>query len=222
MAKPIKKGPLLLAGAALLLAGPVLVPSVLAFPHRAQVGTFDIRSEAPLPRAEIERVIADATRRVATSPIADPQGERRSIYLTQGGWRWTLLALQSRKSFGLTRAATSYIVINRSELATNRMTNSRPIGAARTLSSIIAHETCHGMERRRYGALMSVTKPTWLVEGYCDHVAQESTLSDARAADIRARGEDHPAMVYYEGRKRVEAELARNGGDVDRLFVEAE
>lgn len=221
MAKPIKKGPLLLAGAALFLALPVIIPSALAFPYRAQVGTFDIRSEAPLPRAEIERVIADANRRIATSPIADPQGESRSIYLTQGGWRWTWLALQSRKSFGLTRAATSYIVINRSHLAANRMTNSRPVGAARTLSSIIAHETCHGMERRRYGALMSVTKPTWLVEGYCDHVAQESTLSDARAADLKARGIDHPAMVYYEGRKKVAAELARNGGDVDRLFAEA-
>ncbi len=221
MAKPIKIGPLLLAGAALLLVGPVIMPSVLAFPHRAQVGKFDIRSEAPLPRAEIERVIADAGRRIATSAIADPQGERRSIYLTQGGWRWTWLALQSRRSFGLTRAATSYIVINRSDLATNRMTNSRPVGAARTLSSIIAHETCHGMERRRYGPFMSVTKPTWLVEGYCDYVAQESTLSDARAADLKARGADHPAMVYYEGRKRVAAELARNGDDVDRLFAEA-
>lgn len=217
----MEKGPLLLAGAAFFLALPVLVPSVLAFPHRAQVGTFDIRSEAPLPRAEIERVIADANRRIATSPIADPQGESRSIYLTQGGWRWTWLALQSRRSFGLTRAATSYIVINRSDLATNRMTNSRPADAARTLSSIIAHEACHGMERRRYGPLMSVTKPTWLVEGYCDHVAQESTLSDARATEIKARGQDHPAMVYYEGRKRVAAELARNGGDVDRLFAEA-
>ena len=101
------------------------------------------------------------------------------------------------------------------------MTNSKPIGPARTLSSIIAHETCHGMERRRYGVLMSVTKPTWLVEGYCDHVAQESTLSDARAAEIKARGADHPAMVYYEGRKKVEAILAANGGNVDKMFAEA-
>ncbi|MFM6932515.1 MAG: hypothetical protein ACKOUT_09765 [Novosphingobium sp.] len=197
------------------------MPSVLAFPHRAQVGTFDIRSEAPLPRAEIERVIADANRRVTSSAIADPQGESRSIYLTQGGWRWNWLALQSRESFGFTRAATSYIVINRSDLASNRMTKGRPVGPGRTLSSIIAHETCHGMERRRYGPLMSVFKPTWLVEGYCDYVAQESTLTEARFADLKARGQHHPAMVYFEGRKKVAAELARNGGDVDKLFAEA-
>lgn len=210
-----------MSGAALFLAGPLLVPSVLAFPHRAQVGTFDIRSEAPLPRAEIERVIADANRRVAASTIADPKGERRAIYLTQGGWRWNWLALQSRKSFALTRAMTDYVVVNRSDLATNRMANNLPGGATRTLSSIIAHETCHGMERRRYGRFMSVTHPTWLVEGYCDHVAQESTLDEARVAQLKARGERHPAMVYWEGRKRVEAELARNGGNVDKLFAEA-
>jgi hypothetical protein len=210
-----------MSGAALFLAGPLLVPSVLAFPHRAQVGTFDIRSEAPLPRAEIERVIADANRRIASSPIADPAGERRTIYLTQGGWRWTWLALQSRKSFALTRAMTDYVVVNRSDLAANRMVNNRPGGAVRTLSSIIAHETCHGMERRRFGRFMSVTHPAWLVEGYCDHVAQESTLDDARVAELKARGEDHPALVYFEGRKRVAATLAANGGDVDRLFNEA-
>ncbi|MCW1402228.1 hypothetical protein OKA06_07765 [Novosphingobium sp. MW5] len=221
MAKPIKKGPLLLAGAALLLAGPLLAPSVLAFPYRAQVGTFDIRSEAPLPTAEIERVIADANRRIATSPIADPQGEKRSIYLTQGGWRWNWLAMQSRKSFALTRAMTDYVLVNRSDLAANQMANRGALGATRTLSSIIAHETCHGMERRRYGRFMSVTHPTWLVEGYCDYVAQESTLDDARVAQLKARGERHPAMIYYEGRKRVEAELARNGGNVDKLFAEA-
>jgi hypothetical protein len=28
-------------------------------------------------------------------------------------------------------------------------------------------------------------------------------------------------MVYYEGRKRVQAILSANGGNVDRLFAEA-
>ena len=132
--------------------------------------------------------------------------------------RWNWLALQSRKTFGFTRGFTGYMVLNRSDLAANRMANRGALGATRTLSSIIAHETCHGMERRRYGRFMSITKPTWLVEGYCDHVAQESTLDEARVAELKARGQSHPAMVYFEGRKRVAAILAANDGNVDKLF----
>jgi hypothetical protein len=64
-----------------------------------------------------------------------------------------------------------------------------------------------------------VRQPRWRVEGYCDHVAQESALSDEDVARLAANGESHPALLYYRGRKRVEAELAANGGSVDALFI---
>ncbi|MFM5907054.1 MAG: hypothetical protein ACKOPO_05645 [Novosphingobium sp.] len=204
------------------MALPLLFPQVLMFPQHVEVDGWSIYSEVPLPRPALDAVLADATRRVKSSPIADPAGETRTVVLTTGGWRWNMLALQSRKSFALTRAATNYMVINRSDVSANRMANGPPGGAARTLSSIIAHETCHGMVRRHFGLLADLTKPAWLREGYCDYVAQESTLDEARAAEIKARGEDHPAMVYFEGRKRVAATLAANGGDVEKLFAEAQ
>jgi hypothetical protein len=34
-----------------------------------------------------------------------------------------------------------------------------------------------------------------------------------------ARHQQHPALVYWQGQKRVAAELKRNGGSVDALFA---
>lgn len=68
------------------------------------------------------------------------------------------------------------------------------------------------MRWRRYRA--------WKIESYADYVAQESSLSDADYAALKATGSDHPAMPYYEGRKRVAEILVRNGGAVEALFTQ--
>lgn len=208
------------AAAAVVLALPVAVPQVLAFPYHARSHGNEVWSETPLPQAQLDSVIARSAGLVAASPLADPAGEPRHIFLTNGGWRWTWLALQNRGTFALTRAANEAVIINRSNLAADRMANGRPGADRRTLSGIIAHETCHGMERRALGIVASdIRAPQWLREGYCDHVARESTLTPADVVRLQAEGRTPPALVYYQGRQRIEAELARNGGDVHALFA---
>lgn len=77
------------------------------------------------------------------------------------------------------------------------------------------------MLRRHFGFTVDFTKPQWVREGYCDHVAGESSLSEQDVAQLQATGAHHPALPYFLGRKRVAASLAVNGGSVDRLFDEA-
>jgi hypothetical protein len=89
------------------------------------------------------------------------------------------------------------------------------------VSGVLAHEICHGMLRRQFGLTVDWSKPQWLREGYCDHVAQESSLTAAQVARLKASGGKHPAIAYFEGRRRVAVELERNGGDVDALFTSA-
>ncbi len=86
---------------------------------------------------------------------------------------------------------------------------------------MIAHEQTHGLIRARYGSLADVRYPAWLREGYCDVVAGGGSLSDAQAALLDRRDPSHPALLYYHGRKRVEALLRADGGSVDRLFATA-
>jgi hypothetical protein len=209
--------------ATFIAVAPIVAPQLLAFPYHARSGAHEVWSESPLPNAELVKVLDRSNRLVAASPLARGQ-EGRHIFLTNGGWRWHWLALSSAQGFGLTRPVSEAVVINRSDLAMDRSFSARygkQFGGLRTLSGVIAHEITHGMIRRHFGQLSARAKPRIIVEGYCDYVAQEGSLSDADAAELDRTGQSHPALIYYHGRKRVAAALAANGGSVDKLFVDA-
>ncbi len=193
-------------------------PALLIFPYHAQSGALEVWSEIPIDQAKLDAVVADATRLLAASPLYQAP-ERRTVFLTQHGWRWSWLTLNLRDSFAISPPLTGSIIVNSSSIAGNVVGNGRAVGGKRSLSGIIAHETCHEMERRRFGLSSDWLKPVWLREGYCDYVAQESSLSDADYDRLVASHADHPALPYYIGRKRVAAELAANGGKVDALFA---
>ena len=207
--------PGILGGAAALIAlSPLAAPQLLAFPFKAESEIGTVWSERPIDEERLGLVIGETRLLLAASPIAEPD-ERRPVFLTDGGWRWLWLANTSRGGFGLTRPVSEAVIVNDADVAVNTVDNG---SATRTLSAILAHEFVHGIQHRRYGLGIAL-KPQWLTEGYADHVAQESTLSDAEAEAMIARGEHHPALPYWEGRKRVAAALEANGGDVDALFT---
>lgn len=206
-------------GAAIVLAGPLLAPQLLAFPHYRESNGGRVWSVEPIDPDALDAVTSRANDLIAKSPIATSD-ESRDIFLTDGGWRWLWLSAPSNSgAFALTRPLGETIVLNRSDIVRDSVERGAAVGGKRALSAVIAHETAHGMIRRRYGFVKAALAPQWLVEGYADHVAQESSLSDADYLRLKKTGERHPAMPYYEGRKRVEAALDRNGGDVDALFA---
>lgn len=202
----------------LLLASPLVAPQLLAFPHYAEAGDSQIWSETPIDQGALEKVMARAETLVSASPIAREREPRR-IFLTDGSWRWLWLANIYRGTFALTRLGGQNLIVNRADFAADRIVNNRTIGGSRKLSSVLAHEITHGVLLHHFGAIAMMRQPRWRVEGYCDHVAQESALTPEEVARIEARGEKHPALLYYHGRKRVEAALAANGGSVDALFA---
>ena len=111
------------------------------------------------------------------------------------------------------------IIINRTDEAAV-VRNGATIGGQRSLAGVVAHEMTHGSLRARLGFAADLTYPQALREGYCDFVAQESSLSDAEALALQRRGAAHPALVYWSGRKRVAEAMARPGASVERLFAE--
>lgn len=199
----------------LLFAASLLAPQMLLFPHAARAAGWEIRSERPIPR-EISTMVARADALLAGSPINQPQPRR--VFLTDGGWRWHWLAVTSADAFGLTRPGSEAIIINQHDVAADSVRNGGKVAGQRSLSGTLAHEACHGLLRDRYGVFATFQMPRWQVEGYCDHVARESSLDDATARALMAAGRDHPALVYWQGRKRVEALLAQAGGNVDTVM----
>lgn len=202
----------------LLFGSCIVAPQLLAFPYYADVGDTRVYSETPLTVASLRPVLARAEARVATSPIfKEPLGTR--IFLTDGGWRWQILALTSSGAVGVTRPwsdlVSDAVILNRSDVRRDTVTGKY---ATRSLSGVIAHERTHIMVRRHLGLVAGIRLPRWISEGYADHVAGESTLTAERAAQLRAEGSNHPALFYYDARQRVEAELAANGGNVEALL----
>ncbi len=208
------------AAAALLIPAVVLVrvPAALAFPYRAQIGATTILSERPLdPRMAM--VLARADTLLAASPLWRP-GLTRQVVLTDGGWRWQVLAIGSRGAVALRRPFSDALIFNRSDVGRDRVTNGATIGGVRTLSGTIAHEMTHRLVAGRFGELHHAMLPRWKREGYADHVAQETSIDPGDEARIRAADSDAPVLAYYEGRRRVAAALRRNGGSVNALLAE--
>jgi hypothetical protein len=201
-----------------LLASAVCAPQLLAFPYHVDVGSTRVYAEAPLDVASLRPVLARADTLLATSPIYwEPVGTR--IFLTNGGWRWRVLALTSHDTLAFTRPSSDLVsdavIIHQGNVLRDEV--STPFGT-RSLSGIIAHERTHIMVRRHMGLIASIRIPGWINEGYADYIASESTLSPAQAADLAARSEGGRASFYYAARRRVEAALSANGGDVDALL----
>jgi hypothetical protein len=200
-----------------LLGTATAAPQLLAWPYSAEIGHTRIYSESPIP-PEMRAVLARSDALVARSPFAQPGLERR-LFLTDGGWRWDLLALTSRGAFALRRPLRDAIVVNASNVAADRVENGAPVGGARSLSGVIAHETTHLIVAHRLGEWRAFMLPGWKSEGYADYVARESSLGDADYARLRANGARRDAMFYYEARRRVAEALRRNGGDVERFLT---
>src|SRR3712207_4025901 len=65
-------------------------PELLAWPYKTERGGTTVYSETPIP-AQIIAVLAKSDVLLAESPIHDPELRRR-LFLSDGGWRWHLLA----------------------------------------------------------------------------------------------------------------------------------
>jgi hypothetical protein len=196
---------------------PIYAPQLLAFPYRSSTAAGTVWSVDPLEPAMLAAAAKTARERLATSPLADTD-ERRPIFVTDGGWRWLWLAPASQGSFAISRPLTKAVVINRTDPATGIISNGAAVGGRRRLGTVLAHEFAHGLIRRHFGVFAAQGFSAWKTEGYCDHVAGESSLNDAQAAALERSGANHPALVYYHGRKGVAAFLASHSGDVDALF----
>lgn len=209
-----------LAFAAMLtIVAPVVAPPLLALPYKERIGAHIVRSAEPITPA-VREAVADADRRVAASPSGDYRAPDQPIFLTGGGWRWFWLAGTAQGGFAVTRAVNDAIVLNRTDGAAALVHNGAEIGGQRSLAGVIAHEMTHGSLRAHFGVTANFVYPAELREGYCDYVAGEGSLSDAEAQALQARGANHPALIYWSGRKRIEKEMARPGMTVERLLAE--
>ncbi len=192
-------------------------PAALAFPYHRRIGETVIYADQPID-SNIYHVVKRADRLLQASPISTPNIHRQ-IVLTDGGWRWKVLALNLSGAVAFRRPFSNALILNRSDVARDVVSNGAPLGGRRTLSGTIAHETVHMLVAHHLGELRAMRLPAWKQEGYADYIAGETSLDPRDEDRIRAIDPHARVLTYYQGRRRVAAELRRNGGSVEALMA---
>ena len=205
-------------GLALAIVGFLYTPAALAFPHVKRIGDTTVYSVAPIPDVMADRINrADAL--LAASPLVVP-GLRGTLVLTDGGWRWRVLAAGNWNVIALRRPFSSVLLFNSSDIVADRVRNGAPGGGERTLSGTIAHESVHLLTARRYGEIRLTRMPEWKREGYADYVAQETSIRAEDEARIRERWPDAPGAPILCGPPQGEASAGQRRNVRRRAPVE--
>jgi hypothetical protein len=84
---------------------------------------------------------------------------------------------------------------------------------------VIAHETVHLFIRKRYGTFAATLMPTWKVEGYCEYVAGDSTITlDEGIRRWRENPNDDTRYRYIKYHLMVKHLLENEKLGVDEMF----
>lgn len=104
----------------------ICAPQLLAFPHKATIGSTTVYAESPIDTGQMTKVLRRSDNLLAVSGLYhSPIGTR--LFLTNGGWRWQLLALNTHMAFALTRPTSIMIadaaIFNRADPAQDLIFN---------------------------------------------------------------------------------------------------
>ena len=179
-----------------------LFPQVV-FGHSITADGVTVYARSPLPAATSER-ISEAMALVAKSELAVP-GRSERVFICNQRWLYTILGPTSFRAFAFSMPITGNIFVADADVERNVARSRSSAYNTRSFSSVLAHEITHGLIRRRLGTFRSVRLPSWLAEGYCDYVAQESSFPEAEGVRLLTSGEDDPSRSfdYFVGRQMV-------------------
>ena len=88
----------------------------------------------------------------------------------------------------------------------------------RTLSGAITHEITHRLIRRKIGFWANRKVPRWILEGYCDFIAQDDAIDpELGMAIFRRLQRPVPGCFNFRGRILVEHLIKVEGLSIDEL-----
>ncbi len=112
-------------------------------------------------------------------------GRTERIFVCNRPWLFRLLSPISAGAFAYSLPVTDNVFVANADLVHNVARSAAPDFNTRSFSAVAAHEITHGLIRHRVGLLHSL--PTWVVEGYCDYVARESSFPEAEGLRLLNR-----------------------------------
>lgn len=181
-------------------------------------GKFTVYSSEPIEPG-IEKVLDSAEARLQRSPIYDESVARR-IYLTKSYGMYMLLSHKAYMSFANSVPFINNVIINKSDIAADRVFVNREKNNSRSLSGVIAHEVAHLFIRQRLGTIQASLMPTWKNEGYCEYVAGDSTITFDEGIRLwRENPADDTGYRYIKYHLMIKRLLEKENMTVDELFT---
>jgi len=188
------------------------------FAYSANYGNVTIHSREPVG-PEMENVIAGANERLQKVSFYNTD-RTRQIYLTGGYKMYALLSHKAFRSFANSLPFINNIIINKADIAADRVFLNREKNNSRSLSGVIAHEITHLLMRERYGTISAVMMPTWKNEGYCEYIAGDTTIPFEEGIRLwRENPNDDTAYRYIKYQAMVQYLLEKEKVSVDEFFT---
>lgn len=178
---------------AVLFVGLHLFPQAL-FAYNMSTDGITIYSRSPLP-PEAASCAARAAQLLKQSELAVP-GRQEHVYVCDAHWLFCLFSPGSPSAFAISVPLTDKVFVAAVDFSADVAIRAGSEFNKRSFSSLVAHEITHGLIRHRLGVLRSMRLPDWVDEGYCDHVARESSFPEAEGLRLFASGQGHPSVSY--------------------------
>lgn len=204
-----------IAGLAMIYFGLLLFPQVL-FAHSYAQDGITVYARSPLPAEISERITGIAVLVNRSELVENPWSVR--IFVCNDGWLFRLFHPRSSKPFA-TSAVTNDVFVARADLVRNISRSGSSRFNERTFTGVAAHETMHGLIRRRLGRIRGALLKDWVVEGYADYIAQESSFSEARGLELLITNKRDPSdsFKYFTWRKMVAYLIEEKGLSFDEI-----
>jgi hypothetical protein len=209
----------------LVLVFLVLAHALLAFfPQPLFAHRFDHKNYTLYMREEIppeaEEVLERVDQLLAASEVNDT-GRRYRAFIFNND-RLMRFLLWRNVHFGC-NLANGNSMITRAEVATDTA-YCQLFGPwdtrLRTLSETIAHEISHAQINGFLGWRAARRQPRWIIEGYCEYVAQGSAIDHGLGLDLLKYGGFTPGLANFRARLMVEYLLNHEGMTFGELVTD--
>ena len=194
----------------------ICFPQIL-FAHEIKHKNFKVYSSQPFDE-NVYKILDDAEMRLSKSTINNPEISRR-VFLTNSHSIYTFLSNKAFRSFANSVPLINNILINKSDTANDLVYMNRPENNKRSLSGVIAHEVTHLFIREKFGNLSGLTLPTWKIEGYCEYIAGDTTITfEEGVRRWKENPSDDSKYSYFKYTLRVKYLLETENLTIDEVF----
>lgn len=189
------------------------------FAHSFSRDGLTIYSRTALPAS-----VADRTTEIVgllnRSELAVSE-QRHRVFICNDPWLFRLFSPLHSRSFAVSVPLTNHVFVADVDLASNTASTRHPRFNRRSFSGVVAHEITHRLIRARVGLARWLGLESWIVEGYSDYIAGESSFPESDGLALLAEGRSDPSksFQYFLWRQMVEYLVQARGLAFDDLVA---